>query len=469
MSCANSWFDSKFGAFLDRPAIMSSQGRLTFGELSDQVGEWQRLFIRTNIRPHAVVAIRGLHCQSTIAAFIALIKNGNVVAPLPDSSPDASGLLEIVGAEAFLDIADDGTWDLNLLSKGKRYSRLVNFQKSQRPGLIVLTSGTTGKVKAALFDLQTVLMRYEGACRPLRTLVFLGIDHLGGVNTLLHTFGSGGAVILSRDREAEAICRQIAEHGVELLPTTPTFLRMLVVSGAYRRHDLSSLRLVTYGTEPMPAQTLIHLCKILPHVRFKQTYGLSELGVLPTKSRSSESLWLKLGGIGCETQIRDGVLWVRSNTPMLGYLNAPDPFDEAGWYNTGDLVEQDGEFIRILGRSSDVINVGGEKVLPTEVEEVLLKMDNVADVSVWGDRNPVTGQIVAARISVTVPEDAKSLAMRVHAFCRDKLPDHKIPAVIELAAEALHGERFKKVRRSEPAVSVRHGAMVEAINERSEK
>ncbi len=94
---------------------------------------------------------------------------------------------------------------------------------------------------------------------------------------------------------------------------------------------------------------------------------------------------------------------------MLGYLNAPSPFDEDGWYNTHDVVEVDGPYIRILGRTTELINVGGQKVYPSEVESALLEMDNVREATVWGEPNPVTGQVVAARVTLARPEDQPSV------------------------------------------------------------
>src|SRR5262245_18877496 len=108
----------------------------------------------------------------------------------------------------------------------------------------------------------------------------------------------------------------------------------------------------------MPPSTLAAVREALPWARLKQTYGLSEVGILPTQSRDSGSVWLKLGK-GFEHKIVDGVLWIKSASAMLGYLNAPSPFDADGWFNTKDLVETDGEYMRILGRKSELINVGG--------------------------------------------------------------------------------------------------------------
>src|SRR5436189_138569 len=156
--------------------------------------------------------------------------------------------------------------------------------------------------------------------------------------------------------------------------------------------------------------------------------------------------FVKLGNSGFEHKILDGVLWVRSASAMLGYLNAPSPFDADGWFNTQDLVERDGEYIRILGRKSELINVGGEKVHPTEVENVLLQIDNVKDVTVRGQPNPITGEVVAAKITPLGPEDPDTLKRRVRQFCHARLERYKIPAVIEVVLEDHYGARFKKSR-----------------------
>ena len=104
-----------------------------------------------------------------------------------------------------------------------------------------------------------------------------------------------------------------------------------------------------------------------------------------------------------QTKVVKGILWIKANGAMMGYLNASNPFDPKGWYCTGDEVDVDGEWLRIRGRKSDVIIVGGEKVHPQEVEEVLLELDAIEDVAVQGEPHPIVGQIVTARIRPRVP------------------------------------------------------------------
>jgi acyl-coenzyme A synthetase/AMP-(fatty) acid ligase len=277
------------------------------------------------------------------------------------------------------------------------------------------------------------------------------IDHIGGINTLLYVLSNGGTLVVSSSRAPDAVCAAIARHKVELLPTSPTFLNLLLLSEAYRRYDLTSLRLITYGTEMMPRHTLDRVAKALPHATLQQTYGLSEVGILRSKSEASRSLWVKVGGEDYDLKVQDGTLWVKARSAMLGYLNADSPFDEEGWLNTGDLVETRGEFIRFLGRKSDVINVGGQKVYPAEVEEVLLSIPNVCDVSVTGEANPITGNIVVARFNLIEPEESVNFKKRVREFCRGRMEPFKVPVRIEIVNYEQFSGRFKKIRQSRPA------------------
>jgi acyl-CoA synthetase (AMP-forming)/AMP-acid ligase II len=132
---------------------------------------------------------------------------------------------------------------------------------------------------------------------------------------------------------------------------------------------------------------------------------------------------------------------------MLGYLNAPSPFTPDGWLRTGDLVEVDGEYIRVLGRQSEIINVGGEKVYPAEVESVLQSMVGVEDVTVCGEANVLVGKIVRADVKLRTDETVAEFQKRMWEFCLDKLARYKIPQKVVLRDQPLHTDRFKKIRR----------------------
>jgi acyl-CoA synthetase (AMP-forming)/AMP-acid ligase II len=204
---------------------------------------------------------------------------------------------------------------------------------------------------------------------------------------------------------------------------------------------------MTYGTEPMQTSTLQRLNEVFPNTTLQQTYGLSEVGILRSKSRSSGSLWMKVGGSEFVTKIVNGTLWVKSDSAMLGYLNAPSPFDNEGFLDTGDMVEQDGEWIRILGRECEIINVGGAKVFPAEVESILLEMENVEDVVVFGGSHPITGNVVCAKFKLRSKEPRREFKARMFNFCKDKLQSYKVPGKISFTDDNTYNERFKRMRR----------------------
>jgi len=264
---------------------------------------------------------------------------------------------------------------------------------------------------------------------------------------LLYILSNVGTIGVPNVRSAEEVCMFIEKYNIELLPTTPTFINLILISRAFEKYDISSLKVVSYGTEMMPESTLKAFNTLFPNITLKQTYGLTELGVMRTKSESNDSLWLKVGGEDYNIKVVDNILFIKAKTSILGYLNAPSPFDDEGWYNTGDRVEQKGEWIRFLGRESDIINVGGQKVFPAEVESVLMQIDNINEAAVFGKKNPIMGNVVAVKLILEKEESLSSIKNKIRKFAKDKLEPFKIPVHIEIVTETNVSERFKKVRQ----------------------
>ncbi len=443
------WLIHRLRGWRQRPALVWRDKAWSYDQLCESTDAWLDELIRRDIRPGSRLAICGDYSPSLCALLIAALLNRNIVVPLAAATARRwSHMMDVAEVEFIIEFDDDDGWQITDLDRKVAHPLLRQLVERGAPGLILFSSGSTGQSKASALDFDKLLEKFRSPRSAYRTLVFLLPDHIGGINTLFHVLCHGGTLVPAKERTPEAVCAVIEKHRIQLLPTTPTFLRMLLISDVIKRHDLSSLEIVTYGTEPMPASTLAAIHEALPRVRFKQTYGLSELGIMPTQSRSSDSLWLKLGNAGFEHRIVDGVLWLRSESAMLGYLNAPSPFDDEGWFNTQDVVEVEDEYVRIVGRKSELINVGGEKVHPTEIENVLLQLDNVRDATVFPKPNAVTGQVVGARITPIKSEDPDVLKQRVRAFCKARLERFKVPVVIEIMDADHHGARFKKARGS---------------------
>jgi acyl-CoA synthetase (AMP-forming)/AMP-acid ligase II len=445
-----SWILDKFSEFRDDEFLIFKGNKFTYKDLMDNIKIYSNILKEKGVMPGECVAMIGDYSPNVIFMFMALILNKNIIVPV---SNESKGILDeifsVASVNKCFEFDDNDNFTYSEVSQNNGHELLEHLRKEQESGIIIFTSGTSGKSKAALLQNSRLIKRYKDSKKkPFRALIFLKLDHIGGINTLFSIMLNGGTMITSEGRSAHQVCSAIEKYNVELLPTTPTFLNMLIMSRSYNEYDLSSLKLISYGTEPMPQSTLEACNKVFPGVTFKQTYGLTELGIFSTKSRDSQSNWMKVGGKGIEIKIVDNVMWIRSESAMLGYLNAPSPFDDEGWYNTGDEVEVDGEYIKILGRKSEIINVGGEKVYPSEVESVLLEIPNIKDVLVSGKKSPITGNIVVATVVLNEPEEPKALRKRIVDYCKGRLAPFKIPSLVSISDTELVSNRFKKMRSS---------------------
>jgi acyl-CoA synthetase (AMP-forming)/AMP-acid ligase II len=448
------WLFDRLAGYGDAIALVDRDQPVSYRDLLARIRDWDMELDARGIGQGSVVVLEGTSSATAVGLLLALMRRGAITVPLTPQAPvarEAIAAIAEAGWQVSFTAAPDGGEDFTISGAARAVttpilSRLVSLG---HPGLVLFSSGSSGTPKGVVHDCIALLGKFERPGKRKTTLSFLLFDHIGGVDTLLNTLSSGGTLVTIGARDPDTVCAAIAAHRVHTLPTSPTFLNMLLLSGAHLRHDLSSLRLIAYGTEPMPASVLARLEEAMPQVTLLQTYGLSELGVLRTRTREG-TLWVQFTGEGYETQVRDGILWVRARTSMLGYLNAPDRFDMDGWFCTEDAVEVDGDYLRILGRTSDLINVGGRKVYPAEVEEVLLDLPNVRDVAVFGRANLLTGQIVATRINLIDPEPLDDFKRRMRAFCRDRLPPYKVPVHVEFTSADQFGARMKK-RRSQVA------------------
>lgn len=449
MSCVG-FLREVFSRHPDAEAIVWRDRAWSYGWLLTRLDHWSQRLKEAAIPTGSVVSLEADFSPDGVALFLALVEHRCVLVPLTGAVEKQKPEFLEVAAVGHRCVETETGIELRSTGVGANHPHYATLRERAHPGLVLFSSGSTGRSKAAVHDLSLLLEKFKVPRRSQRAITFLLYDHIGGVNTMLYTLSNAGCMVTVPDRKPDTVLAAVARHRVELLPTSPTFLNLILLSQAWQRHDLSSLRTVTYGTEPMPESTLRRFHEVLPQLTLQQTYGLSEVGILRSKSKSSDSLWMKIGGEGFETRIVDGLLQIRAQSAMLGYLNAPSPFTDDGWFITGDAVEVDGEYVRILGRKSEIINVGGEKVYPAEVESVLLQMPGVEDVAVTGEPNAITGSIVVARFNLTQPEPLPEFRRRLREFCRSRLAPYKVPARIEIVDAAQYSERYKKMRRAVP-------------------
>ncbi|MBN2363366.1 long-chain fatty acid--CoA ligase [candidate division WOR-3 bacterium] len=443
-----SWlFERLKGIDTAKEAVIQENKAATYGELIDKIGMLYSSILSQGITGGETVGLATDFSMGSISLLMALIKNSNIIVPVANSPQRKREFFEEADVSREAVILENGELNFTDTGRNPKNRMIIDFSKQIRPGIVLFTSGTTGKSKGVLHDLTRLLRKFQNTVHAsLRTIPFMFFDHIGGLDTLFDVLLNGGTVVTVRNRDPYSVCRAIEKYGIELLPTTPSFLNLLLLSKEYQKHDLSSLKIITYGAEPIMDSVLMKLNEQFPHVKIIQKYGLTETGSFRTKNRSKDSKWIKMNDGSLKTKIIDSKLYIKTESSMIGYLNEENPFDEEGFYPTGDLVEVDGEYFKILGRESDVINVGGEKVLPLEVENVIYEMPEISEVVVYGKNNPILGKIVAADVLITSEITKNEIKKRIRAHCRKKLEEYKIPVEVNFMESYGQSSVIKKTR-----------------------
>ncbi|MGJ0323135.1 ANL family adenylate-forming protein [Aliarcobacter cryaerophilus] len=444
-----SWFIENFKKFDKKIAIVFKNQNYSYGDLYNQIKNIENELLPA-IEKGKVVSILSDYSFESIALLIALYKNKNIIVPITTTiESEIKERIEESYSDKIIKIVDN-KYLIEEHSSHEKHQMIKNLQDNSQSGLILFSSGSTGKPKAMIHNFDNLVEHYKDKKeKSLNMILFLMFDHIGGLNTLLNILSMGATMIIPENRNADDVCKLLQDYKIMVLPSSPTFLNLILMSKANEKYDLSSLRMITYGTETMPDSLLNRLKEAFPRVKFLQTFGTSETGIANTSSKSSNSTFMKIDDPELEYKIVDNELWLKSKTQVIGYLNSSmDSFTEDGWFKTGDLVEatEDG-YIKIIGRNKEVINVGGEKVLPNEVESLILEIPEIEDCMVYGEANIITGQTVVCDVVLKDELTQNEIKKIVRKFCKDKLDAYKIPTKVNVVDKTNFGDRFKKIRR----------------------
>ena len=445
-----SWMITNLENFTDKIVIIHKDISYTYKQLFDNIQSIKSNVIKDKINQGEVVSILDDYSFNSISLLLALYQNKNIVVPIATNITNeiADRIEESFSSKSI--IVKDDIFKVSNHSIDNTHEMIKSLQDTNSSGLILFSSGSTGKPKAMIHNFDNLVNHYQGKKeKSINMIIFLMFDHIGGLNTLLNILSMRATMIIPENRNADDICKLVQDYKIRVLPSSPTFLNLILISKSYEKYDLKSLRMITYGTEAMPESLLLRLKDTFPKTKFLQTFGTSETGIVGTSSKSSNSTYMKLDDPNIEYKILDNELWLKSKTQVLGYLNASmDSFTDDGWFKTGDLVEkiEDG-YIKIIGRNKEVINVGGEKVLPNEVESVILSMVEIDDVMVYGEINIITGQTVVCDIVFNIDIENREAKKFIRKFCKDRLDGYKIPTKVNLVNKTNFGDRFKKIRK----------------------
>ena len=251
------WLLERMAQWKDEPAIVWRDQPFSYGQILKAVDFWSEQLSAEGVLPGQVVALDGDYSPNACALLIVLINQNNIVVPLTAAiRSHREEFMETAEVQVVINFDSQDQYKIERRSTTVKNPLTLAFIKKAEPGLVLFSSGSTGKNKASLHNFSPLLEKFRVIRKKLRSLTFLLFDHIGGINTLFYTLSNGGTVISVRSRSPEIGCYAIEKHKVELLPTSPTFLNLLLISEAYRQFDLSSLKVISYGTELMVGSTL---------------------------------------------------------------------------------------------------------------------------------------------------------------------------------------------------------------------
>ncbi len=319
------------------------------------------------------------------------------------------------------------------------------------PACILYTSGSTGRPKGVVYSHAALAFGIDSYVTHIMDLsvedivvAALPLAHAFGLlSSVLAPLAAGASIVLLDKFSSQSILRLIARHQVTVLPVVATMLRAILNSPDIKKADLSSLRYALAGA----AACSWSLCQEWQGVTgapVVRGYGMTEV-IRPISFRAAdlkevpESTGQAMPGVSICVVDEDGhkrkpgetgQLWIRSPASMTEYFNQPEATADAfrrGWLVSGDLakVSADG-FVSLVGRADDVINRGGEKVAPMEVEGILLQHPAVRDAIVFSVDHPTLDEDMAAAI-VPVTNGALDPS-EIAKFARQHLADFKVPS-----------------------------------------
>ncbi|WP_373505501.1 long-chain fatty acid--CoA ligase [Aestuariivirga sp.] len=306
---------------------------------------------------------------------------------------------------------------------------------------LMLTSGTTGDPKLAIHTLGgltgAIPLLPDAVSRP-RWATFYDIRRYGGLQIFLRAMFCGGNLVLSRPGEPVADhLERLSQADVTHVSGTPSHWRRVMMTKAAIGFNPSYVRL---SGEIADQPILDGLRAAFPAASIGHAYASTEAGVGFDVNDGLEGFpasYLDAPRNGVEMRIQDGCLQIRSGRMASAYAGRPDlPLVGAdGWVDTGDMVEVIDGRCHFRGRRSGVINVGGLKVHPEEIETVINRHAAVRQAKVKPRKSPIIGNIVVADVVLADgTHDADQVKRNIIELCAASLPTHKVPALVNIVS-----------------------------------
>ncbi|MFD2420585.1 class I adenylate-forming enzyme family protein [Amycolatopsis pigmentata] len=447
---------------------------LTWRALAAHAGRWQAAVRSGEITPHARVGLVAAGPLEFTAAYLGCVAAGLTAAPVDPRLTPTELTSALARLRADVVATDDvartgsgpGTWRITLDGPVKvcsttRPARTVAL----RPAVLLTSSGTTGRPKGIpLSEWQLLhaagrVARHHRFGRHERGYTTLPLFHVNAqVMGLLATVVSGASLVIDRRFDPAGYWARVEEWKPTWLNTVPAILASLAGLPA---PTLSGIRFARSASAPLPPATAEAFTG-RTGIGVLETYGMSEAAGQIT-ANPLEPAERRRGSVGTPVGVElgigdDGEILLRGRQIVSHYLDLAEDGPErarpartpSGWLRTGDIGSlDDAGFVRLAGRADDVINRGGEKIYPQEIENVLLGHPAVASAAVAATPHDRLGQVPAAFVTARpgTGDDLGELRESLRAWCADRLTRYKRPAVIEVTDSLPLGPTGKVLRR----------------------
>jgi acyl-CoA synthetase (AMP-forming)/AMP-acid ligase II len=426
-------------------------GRYTYAEAAERVRTLSAELVLRGVGAGDRIAVLAENSTEWIVAFLAAMVGGSIAVPLAtrltadeldDLLRDAGPVVIMVDA-ALLPTLSDQWRDRVLLLTNPLLpvdSAVVECSDGSAPSCLTYTSGTTNRPKgvllsnAALTRASEIYAAMFHSTPSMHTIVAVPLCHnTGFVDQLGHALVAGGSIDAHRRFRADRIAEALQNGECNFFIGVPTMYHRILDQLADEPPS-DRAPWLAFGGAPMPSQLIARLHHHFPKARLANCYGLSEatsithINFVTGESTASDVGVAVAGTVDCISA--SGELLVRSPTSMLGYHGdqaATAAKFEDGWLRTGDLASRDANgMLHVYGRVDDVINRGGEKVVPLEVEEVLCSHPAIVEAAVVGLPDDEYGSIVVAAVVTNDPGGRLAL----DEYVEGSLADYKRPVQI---------------------------------------
>jgi cyclohexanecarboxylate-CoA ligase/acyl-CoA synthetase len=462
------WADDTLANWLARhvrerpaaPAVAFQDSTLTWAELEQRVLGAAHAMKARGVGRGDAVAVQLPNTPEFVVAYLAIAHVGAILCTLHMAyrGAEVQALLRHSGARLAIclpqakDMFEGCGMSFSELGAGGALSIPSSIRVHAKPAdpfLLLYTSGTTAAPKGVVHTYRTMLGNARlgapehGLTESSRVLCAAPLSHLYGLYSLHCAWALGACTVLLPAFKPDDLALAVQTHRPSALWTAPAHVAACRAAGAFERYDWSSLELAIVSGSIAPPELVRFFSRAVPRCAVTQLWGMTELQAgLYTRPGDPPEMSATTAGRpspGTELRLSEGELQVRGPLLFSGYLkNAEETanaFTADGWFRSGDLAERRGEYYAITGRSKDLINRGGVKFNPAEVEMLLDSHPKILQSAIVPMPDPVLGEKACAFITLRKPQDPVGLAEVVEYLLGKNIAKNKLPEKLVVVPE----------------------------------